>query len=98
MWAQVKSSAQPLAGLKLMRLDQRAPIASAPARQPGERTFGVIHGDLGAAVFGRDLPLGQFQMLAAKAINRGRWQLTGPHGLCADGRTGNTASSRRSVD
>jgi hypothetical protein len=38
--------AQPLAGLELMRLDQGAPIASAPARQPRERALGFIDGDV----------------------------------------------------
>ena len=61
--------AQPLAGLKLMRLDQGAAVAPTPARQPGERTFGFIDGDAGAAEFGRDLPFRQVEMLAAKAID-----------------------------
>jgi hypothetical protein len=46
---------QPFAGRKLMRLDQGAAIAAAPARQPGHRAFGFIDGDVGAAAFGRDL-------------------------------------------
>jgi hypothetical protein len=62
--------AQPLAGLELMRLDQGAAVASAPARQPSERAFGFIDGDIDAAEFGRDLPFGQVEMLAAKAVDR----------------------------
>jgi hypothetical protein len=34
--------AQPLAGLKLMRLDQGAAIASAPARQPSVSRTGCL--------------------------------------------------------
>jgi hypothetical protein len=39
---------------ELMRLDQGAAAAFAPARQPGERTFGVVDGNLAAAELGDD--------------------------------------------
>ena len=41
--------AQPLAGLQLDRLDQRAAVAALAAREPGERALGRIDGDAGAA-------------------------------------------------
>ena len=58
-WAQREIGAQPLAGLQLLRLDQRAAVAAAPAREPGERAFGFVDGDAGAAEFGDDLACGQ---------------------------------------
>ena len=84
--------AQPLARLQLMRLDQGAAVAAAPARQPGERAFGLIDGDVGAAELGRDLALRQGEMLAAKAIDRRlaaarRRRLADLSRLAAHGRT-----------
>ncbi len=52
-----------------MRFDIAAAVAAAPAGEPGERTFAFIDGDTGAAEFGRDLPLRQGKMLAAKRID-----------------------------
>ena len=37
--------AQALARLQLVRLDQGLPVAAAPARQPGERTFALVDSD-----------------------------------------------------
>jgi hypothetical protein len=62
-------AAQPLTRLELVRLDQRAAVASAAARKPGERAFGFVDGDAGAAELGRDLALGKVEMLAEKGID-----------------------------
>lgn len=63
--------AQPFAGLQLMRRDQGAAVAAAPAREPGEWAFSLVDGDAGATKFGDDLPLRQRQMLAAKLVDLG---------------------------
>jgi hypothetical protein len=67
--------APPLAGLQLMRLDQGAAAASAPARQPGERTFGVVDGNLAAAELGDDRAPRYGEMAAAKAVDLGLRQV-----------------------
>ena len=55
--ARVKSGAQALTGLQLMRLDQGAAVAAAPARQPDQWTFSLVDDDGRAAELGGDLPL-----------------------------------------
>jgi hypothetical protein len=55
-----------------MRLDQDAAVASAPPRQSGERAFGFIDREVGAAEFGHDPTFRQFEMLAAKAVDHRR--------------------------
>jgi hypothetical protein len=80
---------QLFAGLELMRLNQGAPIAATPSRQPGEWAFCFVDINFRAAEFGRDLPLGKFQMLAAKRIDRRRRRFAGFHRLCAHERTCN---------
>ena len=62
-------SAQPFTGLQLMRLDQCAAVAPAPAREPGQRAFSFIDGDAGAAEVRDDLPLRQGEMLRAEIID-----------------------------
>ena len=62
--------AQPLAGLQLHRLDQRAAVARLAAREPGERTFAGIECDASAADVGFDLALRNREMLAEERIDR----------------------------
>ena len=47
-----------------MRLDQRAAVAAAAAREPGERAFELVDGDVGAAELGDDLLPIEREMLA----------------------------------
>ena len=49
-----------------MRFDQRPAAAPAPPRQPGERAFGFVDGDLGAAEFVCDLALRQREVAPAE--------------------------------
>ena len=56
-----------------MRFDHRAAIAATPAREPSERTFGIVHRDADVTKFGCDLALRQNQMLSAECIDR--WPL-----------------------
>ena len=64
-----KIRTQSFSRLQLMRLDQGAAIASAPARQPDKRAFRFIDDNAGAAEVGDDLALRQSKMLRAKAVN-----------------------------
>jgi hypothetical protein len=64
--------AQPFAGQKLVRLDQRPPVAAAPPRQPGQGTFPIVHRDAGWTLFGHDLALRQGEVPGAEFIDR-RW-------------------------
>src|SRR4029077_10018230 len=64
-----KIRTQSFSGLQLIRLDQGAAIASAPARQPDKRAFRFIDDNAGAAELGDDLALRQSKMLRAKAVN-----------------------------
>src|SRR4029077_8190177 len=64
-----KTRTQSFSRLQLIRLDQGAAIASAPARQPDKRAFRFIDDNAGAAEFGDDLALHQSKMLRAKAVN-----------------------------
>jgi hypothetical protein len=52
-----------------VRLDQRVPVAAAPAREPGERAFGFVDGDAGAAVLDLDLSFAQRQVPGTKGID-----------------------------
>jgi len=64
-----KIRTQSFSRLQLIRLDQGAAIASAPARQPDKRAFRFIDDNAGAAELGDDLALRQSKMLCAKAVN-----------------------------
>src|SRR6476646_6064769 len=52
-----------------MRFDQRAAVAPAPARQPGQRAFCFIDNNPGASEVSNDLPLRQGEMLCAEIID-----------------------------
>src|SRR6185503_5967305 len=65
-----KIGAQTLAGLELLRRNQRPPVAAASARQPSERAFGLVDGDADAAEVGRDLAFGECQMPRPQGIDR----------------------------
>jgi len=61
-------AAESFTSLELMRFDQGAAIASAPTREPGQRTFRFIDDDAGSAELCDDLPRRQSQMLSPKAV------------------------------
>ena len=63
--------AQPLAGEQLHRLDQRAAVAALAPRQPGQRAFRLVDGDVAEAVLVADLAPAEFEMLRAQRIDAG---------------------------
>jgi hypothetical protein len=60
---------QPLTRLQLMRFDQGAATASAPAREPAQRAFNFIDDNIDRAAIRNDLPSRQSEMLSAKAVD-----------------------------
>ena len=66
-----KFGAQPLAGQQLHRLDQRAAVAALAPRQPGQRAFRLVHGDVAEAGFVADLAAAELEMLRAQRIDAG---------------------------
>ena len=63
--------AQPLAGEQLHRLDQRAAVAALAPRQPRQRAFRLVDGDVAEAGFVADLAAAQLEMLRAQRIDAG---------------------------
>jgi hypothetical protein len=61
--------AQPFPSLELMSVDERASIAAPSSRKPGQRTFGFIVNNCGAAKFSDQLALLQHKMLGTKMID-----------------------------
>ena len=77
--------AQALAGLQLMRFDERAAVAAATAREPGKWAFGFVDDDGRAPELGDDLALRQVETLGAKAVDLGHRLLGQAHGFADAG-------------
>src|SRR4051794_38304225 len=65
---------QPLAGEQLHRLDQRAAVPTLAPRQPHQRAFRLIDGDVVSATLAVDLAPAKFKVLRAQRID---WGVTG---------------------
>jgi hypothetical protein len=60
---------QSFPSLELVSVDERASIAAPSSRKPGQRAFGFIVNNCGAAKFSDQLALLQHKMLGAKMID-----------------------------
>src|SRR5262245_50971653 len=58
-----------LTGCQLMRFDQGASVTPPPACEPAQRAFRFINEHVHRAVIGDDLPLRQYEMSSAEALN-----------------------------
>jgi hypothetical protein len=67
-----KIRTESLTGCQLMRFNQGAAVTPPPACEPAQGAFCFIDEHAHWAVIGDDLPLRQYEMLSAEALDAGR--------------------------